>query len=121
MLKAIIVIVPQREWQRHNLLRMFRIALRTQKMRSKPAPAQGIHTSDQPDIYNQPQPAHLFGGQAQVAMIHMDNIINSVSMYTGSNMVSLGSERQVTPGHSPPHVDRQVVTYLVAERICRGR
>src|SRR6266567_88200 len=90
-------------------------------MRSQPAPAQRIDASHQANVYNESQAAYVIDAYAQVALVHMDDIIDGVSMHAGCYMVSPGGQRQIASCDASPHVDREVIADLIAQCIGASR
>ena len=91
------------------------------KVSAEPAALWRIVASDQSNVDDQSQAAYIIQGHAQVALIHVHDLFDGVGMHAGGDVVSLSWQGQVAACDAAPHVDGQMVAYLVAKRIgCGG-
>src|SRR5215469_12306434 len=91
--KSVIVFVPAREHQRYVGIGAAGVGGGTQEVSSEPATTWSgifIHYSDMND---QPQLTNNFRTQAELMMMHVDDIIDSIGVDACGNVVSLCREQ----------------------------
>jgi hypothetical protein len=57
----------------------------------------------------------------EIVMIHGDNVVNGIGVYACSDVISLCWQRQIAASYPAPHIDGQMITYLITESISRAR
>src|SRR6266446_2252137 len=89
MLKSVIVFLPTREYQGYDSIGAAGIGGRTQEVSSQPTTTWSGIFAYYSNMDDQPQVTDNFRTQAELVVIHVDDIIDSICVDACGNVVSL--------------------------------